>query len=47
MPGQTICIEIYCEVRGVGPILVEDGGIMTDAGWESFSDLSFELLTIR
>jgi Xaa-Pro aminopeptidase len=45
--GQTIVIEIYAEVRGVGPILVEDGGVMTDAGWQSFSDLPIELLTIR
>ena len=45
--GQTIVIEIYAEVRGVGPILMEDGGVMTDTGWQSFSDLPIELLTIR
>jgi Xaa-Pro aminopeptidase len=47
MAGQTICIEIYCEVRGVGPILMEDGGVMTESGWQSFSPLPIELLTIR
>ena len=45
--GQTVVIEIYAEVRGVGPILMEDGGVVTEGGWQSFSDLPIELLTIR
>jgi Xaa-Pro aminopeptidase len=44
--GQTIVIEIYCEVQGIGPVLLEDGGLVTSEGWQSFSNLSTDLITV-
>lgn len=44
--GQTVVIEIYAEVRGVGPILLEDGGVVTENGWERFVDLPLDIVEV-
>ena len=44
--GQTLVIEIYCEMRGVGPLLLEDGGVVEAGGWRSFTDLPMEIVDI-
>jgi len=45
--GQTLVIEMYAEVKGLGPLLMEDGGYMTEEGWHSFSPLSTEILQLH
>lgn len=45
--GQTVVIEIYCEVREVGPVLLEDGGVVTTEGWQSFTDLALDIVEVN
>lgn len=44
--GQTLVIEIYCEIGGIGPILLEDGGLITEDGWQPFTDLPQEIVEV-
>jgi len=44
--GQTLVIEIYCEIEGIGPVLLEDGGLMTEEGWQPFSDLPQDIIEV-
>lgn len=44
--GQTVVIEIYSEVQGVGPVLLEDGGEVTPEGWQSFTNLPLDIVEI-
>jgi len=46
VPGQILVIEIYAEVGGLGPILMEDGGLVTEAGWESFCGLPTDIVQL-
>ncbi len=44
--GNTIVIEIYVEVKGIGSFLLEDAGLLTENGWVSFTTLSDELIIL-
>jgi Xaa-Pro aminopeptidase len=44
--GNVIVIEIYIEVKDIGPFLLEDAGLVTEDGWKSFSKLGDELIII-
>jgi Xaa-Pro aminopeptidase len=44
--GQTVVIEIYCEIGGVGPVLLEEGGLIGPDGWTSFTDLPLDLIEV-
>lgn len=46
-PGMTICIEIpVIEAPGLAPLALEDGGVVTEEGWESFTSVPTELKEI-
>ncbi len=45
--GQAVVIEIYCEVKGVGPVLLEDGGVVTSEGWQPFTDLALDIVEVN
>ncbi|HPK04194.1 MAG TPA: M24 family metallopeptidase [Candidatus Sumerlaeota bacterium] len=44
--GQMLVIEMYAEVRGLGPVLMEDGGLMTEEGWQSFGEIPTDILRL-
>lgn len=44
--GQTLVLELYAEVKGLGPLLMEDGGLVTEDGWQSFGELPIEILEL-
>jgi Xaa-Pro dipeptidase len=44
--GNTIVIEVYVEVPGVGAFLLENAGVVTENGWEGMTSLSDELIVL-
>jgi len=44
--GNIIVVEIYIEVKNVGAFLLENAGLLTERGWETFTNLSDELIIL-
>ena len=42
-PGMVISIEPGTELPGLTPLFLEDGGVVTEEGWQSFTSLPEEI----